>query len=106
MLDFRIVLITVSNREEAVRLAEGLVQEHLAACVNIVPNVESIYRWEGEIQHEQECLLICKTIESCWPALEAWVIENHSYTVPEILQLPILEGSSDYLEWVLQCLEK
>jgi periplasmic divalent cation tolerance protein len=106
MSDYSVVLITVPGHEEATRLAEGLVEEHLAACVNIVPVVESIYRWQGEIQHDKECLLICKTGDTRWSALKDWVLKNHSYDVPEIIRLPIAEGSDTYLQWIRDCLEK
>jgi periplasmic divalent cation tolerance protein len=100
MSDYCIVLITAPHHQEAKSLAKGLVESCLAACVNIIPQIESIYRWEGEIQEEQECLLICKTRISCWASLQEWVLENHSYTVPEILNVPITSGFSGYLDWL------
>lgn len=106
MTNFCIVLITAPNLKEAQQLANGIVSEHLAACVNIIPQLESVYWWEGQIQHEQEYLLICKTHQSQWPDLTQWIKEHHSYQVPEILQIPITEGSRDYLTWIDQNVRK
>jgi periplasmic divalent cation tolerance protein len=106
MTPFRIVFITVPNKEEAKRLAHGLVTEHLAACVNIVPNIESVYRWQGEIHEDEECLLICKTDAARWAEFHVWVKSHHSYEVPEILQIPVMEGSPPYLQWLEDCLQK
>lgn len=106
MTDFCIVLITTSEFEEAKMLAQGLVSEHLAACVNIIKSVESFYIWEGKINNEQECMLICKTESLRWEELKNWVTNKHSYTVPEIIKIPITEGSSDYLQWIITSLEK
>lgn len=106
MTDFRIVFITVPNMEEAKRIANGLVEAHLAACVNIIPGIQSIYRWQGEIQSDAECLLVCKTETSQWDNLSAWVTNHHPYEVPEILQIPVTAGSQAYLQWLSACLEK
>jgi len=95
-----LVLITVPNREEAEAIAEALIQERWAACVNILPSIHSIFFWQGKIQREGELLLFAKSRRDLFPSLAARVKELHSYTVPEIIALPILEGSLEYLRWV------
>lgn len=97
----RIVLITAPDRERAEALAETLVGERLAACVNIVPGIRSIYRFEGSIHRDDEVLLVVKTRAPLFPALEARVRSLHPYTVPEILALDATEGFSGYVAWVL-----
>lgn len=94
------VLCTCPDEATAGRLAGGLVEERLAACVNILPAIRSIYRWKGETQDEPEVLMIAKTTRSAYPALEAWLTEHHPYDVPEVLALPVLRGSAAYLGWV------
>jgi periplasmic divalent cation tolerance protein len=95
-----IVLITASSNDEAAKVGKALVEEHLAACVNIVPGIRSIFFWEGEIRDEQEALLLCKSRQQLLDKLLARVKELHSYTIPEILALPVIGGSSDYLSWL------
>lgn len=104
MPEYCVVFITVGQADEACRLARGLVEAGLAACVNRVPRVESIYRWQGEICSDEEHLLIAKTQTAHWEALCAWVRANHSYTTPEIIRLPIEAGDTDYLSWLSGCL--
>jgi periplasmic divalent cation tolerance protein len=98
--DALIVLITADKIELAHQIAERLVADRLAACVNIVPQIESIYRWEGKVCRDQELLLIAKTEQSCFARLEEAVRALHSYTTPEIIALPIACGSSLYLQWL------
>lgn len=95
-----IVLVTVAARAEGERLAEALVGEQLAACVNIVGPIRSIYRWQGAINRDDEHLLLIKTTRARYAALEARVVELHSYDVPEVVALPIEMGSAAYLEWL------
>jgi len=95
-----VVFITASNREEAARLAEALVSEKLAACVNRVDGVSSVYWWEGKVEHAAESLLVAKTRGDLVEKLVARVKELHSYTVPEVIALPILAGNPDYLKWI------
>jgi len=95
-----IALVTVPNREQAESIAEILVQERWAACVNILPSIHSIFHWQGDIAREEEVLLLAKSRRELFPALALRVKELHSYTLPEIIALPILEGSEDYLRWV------
>lgn len=99
LTSFHLVLVTAGSQEEAGAIAHALVQRKLAACVNIVP-IQSIYSWQGEIQTDQEWQLLIKTTLSCWDALNAAINELHSYEVPEIIALPIVNGSSAYLNWV------
>ena len=95
-----IVFVTTPNSDEAARIAEALVSERLAACVNIVAAVESIYRWEGKVTHDREALMIIKTTDERYPELERRVKDLHSYSTPEVIALRIERGSSDYLEWL------
>ncbi len=95
-----VVLVTASSTDEAVRLAEAVVGEQLAACVNVVPGVRSIYRWQGEVCNEAEVLLVIKSTRAAYPALEKQLVELHSYDVPEVIALPIDRGSPQYLAWL------
>jgi periplasmic divalent cation tolerance protein len=95
-----IVLITTPTRDEAVKIGSALVDERLAACVNIVPEMRSLFFWEGKIQDERETLLICKSRLPRMEQLVARVKSLHSYAVPEVIALPIVAGSRDYLDWV------
>lgn len=94
------VFITAANRNEAVRLADMMVAARLAACVQILPEMESIYRWQGKIERQQEVLIIAKTAASKFEELEREVRAIHSYDTPEIVALPLTAGSSPYLEWL------
>lgn len=100
MGDGIIVLITASTEDEAAKIGAALVEEHLAACVNIVPEVRSLFFWEGRKQDEHEALLICKSRLQRMEQLVARVKSLHSYTVPEVIALPIVAGAQDYLDWV------
>ncbi|XP_044475384.1 protein CutA, chloroplastic [Mangifera indica] len=95
-----VVYVTVPNKEAGKKLAESIVKERLAACVNRVPGIESVYEWKGEIQTDSEELLIIKTRQSLLEALTEHVKANHEYDVPEVIALPITGGSHQYLEWV------
>jgi periplasmic divalent cation tolerance protein len=95
-----IVLITVGGEEEAHKIAELLVNEKKAACVNIVPEIDSIFWWEGKIDSAQESLLLVKTRASLFPEIVELVKRMHSYEVPEIIALPIIAGIEDYLKWL------
>lgn len=95
-----VVLVTVSSREEGERIATAVVGEELAACVNIIGPIESIYRWEGRVQHDQELLLIIKTQQALVAELAARVSALHSYQTPEVIALPITSGSQKYLDWL------
>ena len=95
-----VILCTCPDRTTAERIAETVVSERLAACVNIAPGLTSIYRWEGQIQRETELLLLIKTRQAVYPQLEARIRELHPYQVPEIIALPIQTGSAAYLDWI------
>ena len=95
-----VVLMTAGSREEADALAASLVGEHLAACVNIIPGITSVYRWEGEVQRDQEWLLVAKSHRDALDRLVERVGEIHSYDVPEVIALPLSGGSQRYLDWV------
>jgi len=99
-MDEIIVFITASSEEEAAKIARALVEARLAGCVNIIKNIRSIYSWQGKIEDEPEVLMIAKTQKSLFDSLTKKVEELHSYTVPEIIVLPIVEGSKDYLKWL------
>ncbi len=95
-----IIYITAPNEEEGARIARSLVEERLAACVNIVSHVRSIYRWKDKIEDDTEVLMIIKTRKHLFESLEKRVKELHSYTIPEVIALPVVEGSEDYLKWL------
>ena len=95
-----VVLVTCGSEEEALKIANALVAEHLAACVNLIAPIRSISRWEGKICDEKEWLLIIKTQKQKFEELEKRVKSLHSYSVPEIISLPVTEGSSAYLNWI------
>jgi periplasmic divalent cation tolerance protein len=95
-----LILVTTGGRDDAERLGEGLVVEHLAACCSVVPTVHSFYFWNGQLQREHEALLLIKTLESSAPAVQDYVRKHHNYENPEILQLEIQGGSSTYLNWL------
>ena len=96
-----IVLIsTCSGMDQGRQLARELVTDGLAACVNLVPAVGSVYRWEGQIQEDQETLMVIKTAERRAGEVTAWLQEHHPYEVPEVVALPVVGGSDRYLRWV------
>jgi periplasmic divalent cation tolerance protein len=98
--DAIVVFMTAANGEEATRLADLLVGAHLAACVQILPEMESVYRWEGKIERQSEILLLAKTTTAKFADLEREVRALHSYETPEIVAVPIVTGSAPYLEWL------
>ena len=99
-MEYAVVFITAPDEEEAVRIARTIVEERLAGCVNIVKGIRSIYSWEGKVEDEHEVLMVVKTRRDLFTVLEKRVKELHSYSVPEIILLPIMEGSPEYLEWL------
>lgn len=103
MSDFLQVVSTTDKREEAEHLAHILVEEKLAACVQILGPMTSVYRWQGSVERAEEWLCLCKTTRACYPALEEKLRALHSYETPEIIALPITEGSRGYLEWLESC---
>jgi periplasmic divalent cation tolerance protein len=95
-----VAFVTVASAREGSRLARTLVEEKLAACVNVAPGLESHYRWKGKVESARERLLIIKTRRSKARTLVRRVRALHSYTVPEVIFMPILEGNNDYLKWI------
>ena len=95
-----LILCTCPNEESASRLAEALVSERLAACVNVLPSVKSVYRWEGAVETATEHLLLIKTTDARFPAVRARIVELHSYDTPEIIAVPITAGSESYMSWL------
>jgi periplasmic divalent cation tolerance protein len=100
--EYIIVLVTAPNEEDAGRIGRALVEERLAACANIIRSIRSIYRWEGRIEDEQEALMIVKTKKELFQRVKERVIALHTYSVPEIIALPIVSGSEPYLNWIQQ----
>jgi periplasmic divalent cation tolerance protein len=98
--EVRVVLVTVPDVETGQALARAMVEARLAACGNVVPGLVSIYRWEGEVHQDPECLVILKTVAVKLPALEKAVVDQHPYEVPEFLALPVVTGFPPYLGWV------
>ncbi len=102
MNEARIAISTAASLEEAERIASALVEQHLAACVNLVPQLKSIYRWQGEMEEASEVLLIIKTTAPCLGALESTLRSLHSYSIPEFLVLDVTSGNPAYLNWILE----
>lgn len=100
MTDLCLVLSTASSAEEGIGIGRRLVDERLAACVNVVPGARSVYVWEGERQEADEALLMIKTRRDRYPALARRIQELHSYAVPEVVAVPIEVGAQAYLDWV------
>ena len=105
MTDKRIVLTTTGSEDEARKIARHLVENRLAACVNVIPRVESIYRWQGKVEFAAEWLLLIKTTVDRFPAVRDALGELHSYEVPECVVLPIEDGSETYLQWLGEAVE-
>ncbi|MFY9556046.1 MAG: divalent-cation tolerance protein CutA [Blastocatellia bacterium] len=101
-----IVFVTTSNSDEAASIANVLVSERLAACVNIISTIESIYRWEGEVTRDHETLMIVKTTEQRYAELERRVKSLHGYSTPEVVAIKIERGSEDYLKWLRDSTEQ
>ncbi len=100
MSDYLQVFCTAGCRSEAEKIAEALVEQRLAACAQIAGPITSIFRWEGEVEHAEEWLLLMKTTVEAYPAMERVILEMHSYDTPEITAVPIERGSAGYLQWL------
>ncbi len=96
-----VAFVTAATADEAARIARALVEERLAACVNIVSSIVSVYRWEGQVQQDAEVLLVIKTTDARLPDLIRRVKALHSYQVPEVIAISIADGSPEYLRWLL-----
>lgn len=105
MTDKIVVLTTAGSLKEARKIARTLVEAKLAACVNLLGPVESIYAWQGKIEESRERMLVIKTSREVFPKVEAGIRKLHSYTTPEIICLPIVDGSRDYLAWLDQSIK-
>ena len=99
----RLILCTVPDKETALAIARRLVDESLAACVNITSPVTSVYRWQGKLESSDEQLLLIKTTQASYPRLEKRLRALHPYELPEIIAVPVEQGLNEYLEWVEQC---
>jgi periplasmic divalent cation tolerance protein len=100
MTDKRIVLTTAGSEDEARKIARHLVEQKLAACVNIVPQIESIYRWQDKVESAREWLLVIKTTAEGFAAVRDAIRELHSYDLPECVVIGVEDGSAEYLEWL------
>lgn len=100
MTDKVVVLVTAASRKECRKIAKHLVERKLAACVNISQSIESVYRWEGKISSDKEFQLFIKSTRQLFPEIKAAISTLHSYHTPEIICLPIIEGSRNYLQWI------
>ena len=100
MTDKIVVLTTCANEEEAGKLARLLVDRRLAGCVSVVPRLRSFYRWKGAVESAEECLLLVKSSRALFDSLRAAIEQMHSYEVPEVLALHVVEGAANYLNWL------
>ena len=100
MTDKIVVLSTCDSEEQASQIARGLVEKQLAACVNILPGVRSVYRWKGKVEESTEWMLVIKSRRDLFPSLRAELQKLHSYEVPEVIALPVIDGSEAYLAWL------
>jgi periplasmic divalent cation tolerance protein len=101
--DYQIVFCTCPDKGTAEKIAYVLIENNVAACVNIVPNMTSIYRWQGEIERAEECLLLIKARQDSYPQLESLIKQHHPYQLPEIIAVAIERGLPDYLHWIDSC---
>ena len=99
-----VVLVTTPNKKEAKAIASFLVKKGLAACVNVIAGVDSLFKWQGKIDKQKECLLVIKSKKALLPKLIKITKSLHSYSVPEVIALPIIAGNKDYLDWLNESL--
>ena len=102
-MDNLVILVTAPSEEDAARIGKAVVEEGLVACANIIPRIRSIYKWDGDVCDDGETLMIMKTRNEKWGAVEKRVKELHGYDVPEIIAIPIEKGSEAYLNWIREC---
>lgn len=106
MTDKVLVLSTAGSQEEGKKIATALVERKLAACVNIVPRLQSVYRWKGKVESAEEFLLVIKTVQAREKDLQSAIRELHSYELPEFIVISIERGSTDYLKWIEECVRE
>lgn len=106
MTDKVVILVTAGSLRQARKIARRLVEQKLAACVNITPPVQSVYRWEGKVETAKEFLLVIKSTRELFDPIKAEVLKLHSYATPEIICLPIVDGSAEYLRWLEESVRK
>jgi periplasmic divalent cation tolerance protein len=104
-MKYIIVLMTASNQEEAKKIVNTLLEERLIACANIINSISSFFWWQGKIETEKEALVIMKSRESLLNKISQRIVDLHSYEVPEILAIPVVNGLKSYLDWIRDCLE-
>jgi periplasmic divalent cation tolerance protein len=100
MTDALLVLCTCADEQQALGIANALIEARAAACVNVLPAVQSVYRWQGKIEKATEILLVIKTTQDRFAAVESKIVELHSYDTPEIIALPVIDGLQRYLAWL------
>lgn len=100
MTDKIVVFSTCSSQQEAEKIAANLIEKRIAACVNLIPGVHSIYRWRGKVEYSKEILLLIKSTRELLPQLQSEISRMHSYEVPEVLAVPVVDGMESYLEWM------
>ena len=103
---YHIAVTTCPTLEIATQLANDVIEQQLAACVNIIPAIKSVYKWKGKIEHDSESLLIIKTMKQQLASLEKLVLKLHPYETPEFISMPIESGSKAYLDWITTSLKK
>jgi periplasmic divalent cation tolerance protein len=101
-----VIMVTAASRAECRKIARHLVEAELAACVNITPGIESVFRWKGKLERDPEYLMLIKSTRQLFPEIKAAISKIHSYHTPEIICLPIIEGSRNYLQWVSDSVKK
>lgn len=99
-MDFIVIYCTTPNKKEGREIAKALVENHVAACVNLIDKVESVFSWDGELCEEKEVLLIIKTRKELFERVKFIIQKLHSYTVPELIAIPIIEADETYLKWI------
>ncbi len=103
--NYQLILCTCPDQAAGRRLASALLEQKLAACINLIPTVQSLYYWQEQVHCESECLMLIKSHKKCYSALEAFIKQQHSYEVPEVIALSLAQGSSSYLKWMASCLQ-
>jgi periplasmic divalent cation tolerance protein len=100
MTDKIVVLVTGGSVRECKKIARHLLDKRLIACANVIPSIQSLYNWKGKVADEKECLMLLKSSRDLFAALQSEVEKLHSYSVPEVIALPIIDGAPNYLNWI------